>query len=79
MKNAYVFLQRLNCLFAQFIAEQIEPSHVYIYVDWHVEWSTIYIYATVTNGSAERVESNKRGLFAIGDSDNSYRPGYLLL
>jgi len=35
MKKAYVFAQPLNCLFAvaQFIVEQIEPFHVYIYVD----------------------------------------------
>jgi len=31
------FLQPINCLFAQFIDEQIELFHVYIYVDWHVE------------------------------------------
>jgi len=52
MKKFYVFPQPLNCLFAQFFfAEQIEPFHVYIYVDWHVEYSTV----TVANVDAERV------------------------
>jgi len=37
MKKFYVFPQPLNCLFAQFFAEQIEPFYVYIYVDWRVE------------------------------------------
>ena len=39
MKKAYVFPQPLNCLFAQFTAEQKESElfHVDIYVDWHVE------------------------------------------
>jgi len=37
--------------FRTIFAEQIEPFHVYIYVDWHVEYST----ATVANVDAERV------------------------
>ena len=39
-----IFPQPLKCLFAQFIAKQIELFHVYIYVEWQEEEYNIYIY-----------------------------------